>query len=319
MLVHVDDCLVVGNAAGVSHAKGIVKSLFEVKDLGAVSVFLGLDVVRDRSTRKLLLVQPRYVQSMLEQFNMKDCKSRVSPLDTGLQLSDDGELLDAETPYNALIGSLMYQATSTRPDIAHAVGMLSRFVSSPRVQHWAAAKSVLRYLAGTKELGLLYGDRTKQFVGYTDSDYAGDVNRRRSTSGFVFTFGGAAVAWSSKLQTVVATSTCEAELIAASRAVKEALYFTKLMTDLRGKFQPITICVDNQSAIVLLRNPAAGAQNRTKHIDVCYNFARHRVAVGDVNVEYIPTEEMVADVMTKQLSGPVFRGHRDKLGMCVSM
>jgi hypothetical protein len=168
-------------------------------------------------------------------------------------------------------------------------------------------------------MGLLYGDRSKQFVGNTDSDYAGDVNRRKSTSGSVFTFGGAAVACSSKVQTLVATSTCEAELIAASRAVKDALYFTKLMTDFRGSFQPITICVDNQTAIVLIRNLAAGAQNRTKNVDVCYNFARHRVAVGDVNVEGISTEEMVADVMTKQLSGPVFRGHRDKLGMCVSM
>jgi hypothetical protein len=144
MLVHVDDCLVVGNAAGVSRAKEIVKTLFEVKDLGAVSVFLGLDVVRDRAARKLFLSQPRYVQSVLERFNMADCKPRVSPLDTGLQLSEHGDLLDPETPYNALIGSLLYLATSTRPDIAHAVIMLSRFISSPRVEHWAAAKSVLR-------------------------------------------------------------------------------------------------------------------------------------------------------------------------------
>jgi Reverse transcriptase (RNA-dependent DNA polymerase) len=315
VLVHVDDCLIVGSIAGVSHAKGIVKTLFEVKALGPVGVFLGLDVVRDRSAHKLWLGQPRYVQSMLEEFNMTDCKPRVSPLDTGLQLSKDGDLLTADAPYSALIGSLLYLATSTRPDIAHAVGMLSRFVSSPRVEHWNAAKSVLRYLAGTSGLGLFYGDRTKQFIGYTDSDYAGDVNQRKSTSGYVFMYGGAAVAWSSKLQTVVATSTCEAELIAAARAVKEALYFGKLLTDICGRFRPLTVCVDNQSAIVLLRNPAAGAQNRTKHVDVCYNFARHRVAVGDVKVEYIPTGEMIADVMTKQLSGPTFRGHRSNLGM----
>jgi hypothetical protein len=126
-----------------------------------VSVLLGLDVLRYRSSRNRFLAEPRYVQSMLEQFSMADCKPRVTPLATGLQLSNHGDLLDAETPYNALIGSLLYLATSTRPDIAHAVSMLSRFISSPRVEHWAASKSVLRYLSETKSLGLLYGDRTE--------------------------------------------------------------------------------------------------------------------------------------------------------------
>jgi hypothetical protein len=204
----------------------------------------------------------------------------------------------------------------TRPDIAHAVGMLSRFEAFPRTEHWQAAKSVLRYLSGTQKLGLLYGDRTQQFNGYTDSDFAGDVNQRKSTGGFVFMFGGAAVAWSSKLQSIVATSTCEADLVAAARAVKEALYFGKLMADICGVFRPLTFCVDNQAAVVLLRNPAAGAGNRTKHIDVCYQFARHRVATGDVKVEYISTTHMLADMMTKQLPGPAFKKHRSNLGLC---
>jgi hypothetical protein len=316
VLVHVDDCLVVGHKAGVQYAKGLICSLFDVKDLGPASTFLGLDVVRDRSIRSLWLGQPRYVQSMLEQFNLVGCKSRVAPLDTGTQLRKDGELLDADTPYSALVGSLLYLATSTRPDISHAVGMLSRFVSSPRVEHWNAAKSVLRYLAGTPNMGLLYGDRTQPFVGYTDSDFAGDTDERRSTSGFVFMYGGAAVAWRSKLQSIVATSTCEAELVAAAQAVKEALHFGKLLTDLCGVYRPITVCVDNQPAIVLLRNPAAGAHNRTKHVDICYHFARHRVAIGDVRIEYIATTQMVADVFPKQLSGPVFRTHRSNLGLC---
>jgi hypothetical protein len=293
MLVHVDDCLVVGNSAGVQHVKNTIKALFDVKDTGAVSLFLGLEVIRDRARRQLWLGQPRYVDTMLEQFSMVDCKSRVTPLDCGTQFSKDGEYLASDVPFNALVGCLLYLAMSTRPDIAHAIGMLSRYVSNPCVEHWKAAKSVLRYLAGTKNLGLCYGDRTQSFVGYTDSDFAGDVNQRKSTGGFVFLFGGAAVAWSSKLQTIDATSTCEAELIAAARAVKEAMYFGKLLTDLTGVFRPVTLCVDNQSAIVLLRNPAAGAHNRTKHVDVCYQFARHRVAIGDVKVELTATAHML--------------------------
>ena len=118
-----------------------------------------------------------------------------------------------------------------------------------------------------------------------------------------------------QLQTIVATSTCEAELIAAARAVKEAMYFGKLLTDLCGVFRPVTLCVDNQSAIVLLRNPTAGAHNRTKHVDVCYHFARHRVDIGDVKVEVIATAHMVADVLTKQLPGPAFRAHRANMGV----
>jgi hypothetical protein len=113
----------------------------------------------------------------------------------------------------------------------------------------------------------------------------------------------------------VATSTCEAELVAAARAVKEALYFGKLMADVCGAFHPLTLCVDNQAAVVLLRNPAAGANNRTKHVDMCFQFARHRVAIGDVKVEYISTTHMVADIMTKQLPGPVFRTHRASMGV----
>jgi Reverse transcriptase (RNA-dependent DNA polymerase)/gag-polypeptide of LTR copia-type/Integrase core domain/GAG-pre-integrase domain/Zinc knuckle len=316
VLVHVDDCLVVGNSDGVLYAKGLIKSLFDVKDFGTAGTFLGLDVVRDRAARNLWLGQPRYVQSIIDQFNLGKCNPRVAPLDTGSQLTSNGEMLGLDVPYSALVGSLLYLATNTRPDISHAVGLLSRFVASPRVEHWQAAKSVLRYLAGTPSLGLLYGDRTQPFVGYSDSDFAGDTDTRKSTSGFVFMFGGAAVAWRSKLQSIVATSTCEAELVAAAQAVKEALYFGKLLTDLCGVYRPITVCVDNQPAIALLRNPAAGSHNRTKHVDVCYQFARHRVAIGDVRIEYIGTAQMLADLFTKQLSGPVFRTHRSNLGLC---
>ena len=315
MLVHVDDCLVAGSTTGVQTVKTAIKALFDVKDTGPVSFFLGLQVVRDRTARKLWLGQPRYVETVLEQLCMADCKPRVTPLDCGTQLNKVGEHLKPDVPFSALVGSLLYLSTSTRPDIAHAVGMLSRFVSNPCVKHWKAAKSVLRYLSGTRNLGLCYGDCTQTFVGYTDSDFAGDVNQRKSTGGFVFMYGGSAVAWSSKLQTIVATSTCEAELVAAARGVKEALYFGKLLTDLHGVFRAVTICVDNQAAIVLLRNPAAGAHTRAKHVDVCYYFARHRVAIGDVKVEYIATTHMVADVMTKQLPGPAFRTHRTNMGV----
>jgi hypothetical protein len=174
---------------------------------------------------------------------------------------------------------------------------------------------VLRYLKGTAELGLLYRQGGGRLIGYSDADYAGDQVKRRSTSGYVFLQAGSAVLWGSKLQTTVAASTCEAELIAGARAVKEALWLRKLMHDLIGSWMTVDLNMDNQSALVLLKNPAAGAQNRTKHVDVAYNFARHRVCAGDIAAYFVQTQDMIADVFTKQLPGPSFRMHRTNLGM----
>jgi hypothetical protein len=154
-------------------------------------------------------------------------------------------------------------------------------------------------------------------VGYTDADFAGDKLARKSTSGMVFLMNGGAVSWASKLQATVATSTCEAELIAGALAVKECLYISKVIADVTGEYKALDLYGDNQAALMLLRNVHAGAQNRTKHVDIAYNFARHRVMLGEVNVHFISTSEMVADIMTKQLSGPAFRKHRESLGLCV--
>lgn len=314
VVIHVDDCLVFGGKAGVDCAKAIIMSLFEVKDGGPVVFFLGMQVIRDRKRRTLWLGQTQYAKDILQRFGMSECKARTSPLDNNFQLTEEGELLDVDQPYSAMVGSLLYLAMQTRPDIAHAVCMMARFVSAPRDQHWAAGKSVLRYLAGTVDLGLLYG-QTQELTGYTDSDFAGDKIARKSTSGMVFTMNGAAVSWSSKLQTVVATSTCEAEMIAASAAVKEGLYISKVMADITGSYNPTLIYGDNQAALALMKNVCAGAQNRTKHFDVALNFARYRVMLGDTVMRYIATGKMVADVMTKQVPGPAFRKHRDALGV----
>ena len=315
VLVYVDDCLLFGPTQAVAAVKRLIASLFDVKDVGPATYFLGLQIKRERDARTLWLGQQRYVNDVLERFGMAECKPRVSPLDANLQLDDTGEPLGDGTPYNALVGSLLYLAVQTRPDISHAVGMLSRFVASPKEQHWAAAKSVLKYLAGTREFALKFHGSSKA-VGYTDADFAGEKPGRKSTSGMVILMNGAAVAWASKLQGTVATSTCEAELIAGALAVKECLYVSKLLADLTEKYMPLDLYGDNQSALRLMKNVHAGAQNRTKHIDIAYNFARQRVMLGEVQVHFVGTADMVADVMTKQLPGPSFRKHRDTLGLC---
>jgi hypothetical protein len=239
----------------------------------------------------------------------------VSPLDTNCQLSLDGNALDPSMPYSALVGSLLYLAVCTRPDLSHAVNMLARFIASPKLQHWQAAKGVLRYLRGTADLGVRYLRDGGDLLGYSDADYAGDPIKRRSTSGYLFMNAGGAVVWGSKIQQTVAVSTCEAELIAGARAIKEALSLRKLWRDICGNWLTVPLLMDNQSALVLIKNPAAGSQNRSKHIDVAYNFARHRVIAGDISASFVKTQDMTADILTKQLPGPSFRMHRQNMGV----
>jgi hypothetical protein len=168
----------------------------------------------------------------------------------------------------------------------------------PTVQHWSAAKDVLRYLAGTRDQGVLFKKGAGFLVGYCDSDFAGDVDTRRSTAGYVFTLCGGAVSWSSKLQVTVAVSTAEAEYMAAASAVKEALWFRKLLFDFGFVLDsPVLIFCDNQAAIKLLLNPVVSS--RSKHIDVLHHFARERVARREVSFEYCRTDDMIADCLTK--------------------
>jgi hypothetical protein len=150
---------------------------------------------------------------------------------------------------------------------------------------------------------------------YSDADYAGDVDGRRSTSGMCILVNGGAIMWRAKLQSVVATSTCEAEYISAAEATKEVLWLTKLWSEFNDKHRALTLCVDNQSALTLMNKHTAGASGRTKHIDIAYHFIKHRVMVGDMKVDFVSTQEMLADVMTKGLAGPAHVDAMKKLGV----
>lgn len=315
MLIHVDDALIVGTPGAVKALKSTFASLFDVRDLDEASMFLGLEIVRNRARNTLWLGQTKYTANKIDLFSMKDSKSRITPVNANQQLGATGGKLAAAVPCSEAVGALMYLAVCTRPNISHSVGMLSRFVGDPKAEHWQALKGVLRYLNGAIDLGLMYRRGGGSVMGYTDSDYAGDLVKRRSTSGYVLMNAGAAIHWGSKLQTVIAFSTCEAELVAGARAIREGLWLRKLWADLHGKSIPMPILMDNQSALTLIKNPAAGAQTRTKHIDIKYNFARHRHVSGDIDAKFIPTDKMLADMFTKQLPGPAYRRHRDNMGL----
>ena len=177
-----------------------------------------------------------------------------------------------KVPCASAVGSLMYAMVCTRPDIAQAVGLVSRYMENPGKTHWEAVKYIFRYLRGTPDHGLVFGGRDRDFslVGFCDSDYAGDRDRRKSTSSYVFTIDGTAISWRVRLQTIVALSTTEEELIATVEAAKEALYLRRLLCDLGFVFEEVEVNCDNQSAIHLAENLAFSS--RTKHIEVRESF-----------------------------------------------
>jgi hypothetical protein len=222
---YVDDSLIAGSRAAVDKVKADIKKVFPIKELGAAKKIIGIEVRRDRANRIIHLSQRKKIEELLERAKMADCHPVSTPMDPGTRLTDmmcaktDEEKRDMEKiPYASIVGSLLYLSTGTRPDIAYAVGEVSRFMKDPGRGHWAAVKHLLRYLKGTVDWGIKFGgpgaDLTVQ--GYSDADYAG-AQDRRSTTGYVFMLAGGPVSWRSRRQKSVALSTMEAEYMSRAR------------------------------------------------------------------------------------------------------
>ena len=221
---------------------------------------------------------------------------------------EDDDIVD-QGLYQSAVGSLLFV---TRPDITYAVGNVAKFCANPNKHHWTAVKRIMRYLKGKVHVGLLYSRYgSKECIGYSDADWAGDLDDRKSTSGYMFQVSGAAVSWRSKKQTCVALSTAEAEYMALVSAAQEAIWMRQLATDLGSNPTGATVIFeDNQSAIRMAKNPQF--HGRAKHIGIKFHFIREQVNTGTVELNYCPTEEMVADMLTKGLS-------RDKLAKMRTM
>ncbi|MCO5547319.1 hypothetical protein L7F22_000767 [Adiantum nelumboides] len=219
----------------------------------------------------------------------------------------------AKIPYASAVGSLMYAMVATRPDIAFAVGVVSGYMSNPGKKHWEAVKCILRYLKGTKDLCICFGKSETSVHGFTDADFAGHPDCRKSTSGYVFTFTGGAVSWISRLQKCVALSTIEAEYVAATEASKEALWLMRLVEELGIKSQVPVLHCDSQSAIMLTRNPVFHA--KTKHIEVKYHFLRSVLDDKIITLVKVHTDDNPADLLTKSLPAERFAYCRQMMGI----
>ena len=300
VMLWVDDLIICGNnAADIDHFKETISKRFDMKDLGDLSNILGLKVIRDRPAKILEINQEEYIDEVLQRFGMTDCKPVGTPAEGHLERCPNG---DVSRDYMSLVGSLLYAAMVTRLDIAFAVQALCRHLQSSSDAHWTAGKRILRYLKGTKDIGLVYGKSEHGITlkGFADADWATDKDTRRSVTGYVFELGGAAITWNSKLQPTVALSTSEAEYMAACAATQEAIHLRRLLGDLGFPQEgPTVILEDNMGCICLSENPVM--HRRTKHIDIKFHFIREAVERGDVVLTFTSTSTQVADLLTKPL------------------
>ena len=317
--IHVDDILLFSNNIDMlNKEKLLIGKRFKVQDLGEVNYVLGMVVKRDRKSRKLTISQPKYLEGILKRFQMENCKPVSTPMDVGKQfcaLSEDEKPINVQE-YQKMIGCLTYVSTATRPDLASAVGILARYMSRPGMEHFKGVKRVLRYIKGTINHGLVFkaNEEKQMIIGYSDADWGNDLDTRRSISGYVFQVKGSTVSWYSKRQTCIARSSTEAEYVALSLATQEIVWLKKLLQDVNVRSEKsLVIYEDNQGAIELSKN--AKFHNRTKHIDIAFHFIREKVGNGSIDVKYCPTDQMLADIMTKSLSKEKFIKFREQLGV----
>jgi hypothetical protein len=317
LLIYVDDGLIVGERDEVQAVIEVLEQYFQLRKLGSVEYFLGSEVIRDRVNKTIMITQRKYAQSIVDTAGQSEAKIRSTPFDVNVRLSKEGDdVMGDNHRYAEVLGMLMYLANGSRPDLSFPVGVLARFMAAPRQEHWRALIGVVRYVKGTVNYGIRYdGKCMGQLVGFSDADFGGDPDKRKSTTGYVFTIAGGAISWASKLQPTVAASTTEAEYMAAAQATKEALWLKKLMISFGFGSQkiPIQMHCDNQAAIAVMKNPTS--HQRVKHIDIQHHFVRDRVQRGEVKFDYAASKLNTADMLTKAVS----RVQLEKLLACVGL
>ncbi|CDF39897.1 unnamed protein product [Chondrus crispus] len=302
--LYVDDLLLAGSDIhAMKWMKGELNKRFEMKDLSEAKVCIGLEIQRDRTIKTLSLTQTKYALNVLDRFKMSTCNPSLTPMEQGRKTTNSIEN-DSETkaPYREAVGCLMNLMVGTRPDLAYAIGKLSQHSANPCESHWAGVKRVMRYVQGTRNLGIVFDNKSKSpnLLGFSDADWAGSIS------------------WSSRKQTVVATLTCEAEYIALCEACKEATWLRQVVADVLGLDSDPTIMMgcDNAGTISFAQNESINRRN--KHVDVKYHYVRDAIKRNIVYLSHCPTTSMPADILTKALGRILFQKFVELLGLAVS-
>ena len=304
LVIWVDDIIISSTSADLlfSVKENLCKK-FKMKDLGKLSWFLGTNFKCEANG--IEMSQTQYIDKILSKFEMADCKPKSTPCALGVEKShEESRELDNPGVYRAIVGSLIYVMTGTRPDLCYTVTKLSQAMSKPTQSDLNMAKHVLRYLKGSREQGLKFvkSETNLKLAGFSDSDWGSSVKDRRSITGYNFqlTDKGPLISWKSRKQQTVALSSCEAEYIALANAAQEAKFLKQLCKDMYIACDDVLISVDNQGTINLAKNPVN--HQRSKHIDIKYHFIRSEIQNGNVTLQYIPTEDNVADIFTKPVT-----------------
>ncbi|KAJ9553963.1 hypothetical protein OSB04_018008 [Centaurea solstitialis] len=325
LVLYVDDILLASSDLGLLHeTKVYLSKNFEMKDMGEASYVIGIEISRDRSRGLLGLSQKAYIERVLERFAMATCSASVAPIQKGDKFGpyqcpkNELERKQMEKiPYASLVGSLMYAQVCTRPDISFAVGMLGRYQVNPGMDHWRAAKKVLRYLQGTKDLCLTYRKSEQlELVGYSDSDYAKCVDTMKSTSGYIFLLAGAAVSWKSVKQSIITNSTMEAEFVACHEAMNHCLWLRNFISrfgDLNFVSGPLNLYCDNKAAVFFSKHDRYS--KGTKHMDLKYLLVKQAIQKEQLFITHISTNLMIADGLTKGLPPKTFQQHVPSMGL----
>lgn len=303
ILIYVDDILVTGNKNEVQRTINLLEQHFKAKDLGEVQNFLGMKIIRGEDNMKI--EQTQFIEKLLKNFDMQSCKNKYTPMEKGFLVDEKNEVIDV--PYRQLIGGLMYLSTTSRPDITYSLSYLSRYLDKPTAEAWKASKRILRYLQGTKEIGLIYSkadtDGNENLNGYSDADWATDRSDRKSISGCIILHGKNPIAWFSKKQTCVALSTAEAEYVAAAACAQDLVNLKGILNDFKLCKNVILYC-DNKSSTLMSKSNENS--KRAKHIDIKNHYLRDLVSCKEITIEYVLTDQNLADLFTKSLGRNIF-------------
>lgn len=308
LILYVDDALIMSQSKKVlDYIISYLKQGFDVKEL-ELNRFVGLEIIKTKNS--ICIGQRQYIEQIINKFNLSTAHPCYTPVDVNVQITKNVDKMQTNFPYREAIGSLLFLSMATRPDIAFGVNLLSRYINNPSLHHITQLKRIIRYLIKTKDMCIKYQGH-ENLIGYSDSDFAGDLDTRKSTTGYIFMLNGGPISWASQKQSCIALSTTEAEFMAGCEAAKNLLWLRQFFKEIEINQDCTRLCIDNQSAIKLINNPVY--HKKTKHIDVKFNFIREKVQQKLIDIQYVQSSEQLADILTKALPTVKFEHLRDEI------